>query len=319
MANIIKILRSLTAGVRPSGRTYGEPYVNLSDNQIGVFDSSNVARDLVGVPFFSTSTSYTAGRAVNQGGLLYVALTSIAPGAFNPAQWTLVATQSWASSQPLPTLHNFVTNVAGSYTFTTPSNSTTLTVYRFRMVGGGGGGAGTSSVIQASGGGGAGGGFAEGLFSGVAPNTGIPITIGPGGNGGGPNVNGGIGGDSTIGSPVNVTCSGGTGGGSSSTTFVGPGGTGGGISGPGSGNLILASNGQAGWPGVGGMTDGSFGGGGDGGGTEMGRGGIGAKAGISYNALTNATGYGSGGGGGFGTSGTGSNGLKGFVRIDWVL
>jgi hypothetical protein len=87
MPNIIRLLRSITAGNRPAGKTYGEPYVNLSDNQIGVFDSSNVARDLVGVPYFSAAASYPAGQPVNQGGALYVSRTAVVPGAFNPAQW----------------------------------------------------------------------------------------------------------------------------------------------------------------------------------------------------------------------------------------
>lgn len=91
--NIIRILRSITAGSRPSSRTYGEPYVNLSDNQMGVFDSSNVARDLIGVPFFSSAASYGAGQGVNQGGQLYLARTAIVPATFNPAQWTPVVAQ----------------------------------------------------------------------------------------------------------------------------------------------------------------------------------------------------------------------------------
>jgi hypothetical protein len=93
MANIIKLLRSITSGVRPSGKTYGEPYVNFADNQFGVFDSSNVYRDLIGVPVFSSATSYNPGYAVQQGGQVYVARTAVVPGAFNPAQWTPVISQ----------------------------------------------------------------------------------------------------------------------------------------------------------------------------------------------------------------------------------
>jgi hypothetical protein len=90
MANIIKVLRSIVAGTRPSGRTYGEPYVNLSDNQIGVFDSSNVARDLIGVPFFSPSATYISGQPVNYQGRVYVAKMNIVPGAWNSAQWAML-------------------------------------------------------------------------------------------------------------------------------------------------------------------------------------------------------------------------------------
>jgi hypothetical protein len=90
VANFIKILRSLTAGGRPSGRQYGEPYVNFTDAQFGVINNSNLAQDLLGVPFFSSTATYSAGQPVNYSGSLYVALTSISPGAFNATQWTLV-------------------------------------------------------------------------------------------------------------------------------------------------------------------------------------------------------------------------------------
>jgi hypothetical protein len=87
MAGVIQILRSLVAGNRPSGRLYGEPYVNFADNQFGIFDSSNVARDLIGVPMFSSGANYPAGAAVNYLGIIYFALVAVSPGVFNPAQW----------------------------------------------------------------------------------------------------------------------------------------------------------------------------------------------------------------------------------------
>jgi hypothetical protein len=87
MAAAIQILRSVTPGSRPSGRQYGEPYVNLGDNQFGIFDSSNVARDLLGVPMFSASLSYIKGAAVNYQGKLYISNQAISAAAFNPAQW----------------------------------------------------------------------------------------------------------------------------------------------------------------------------------------------------------------------------------------
>jgi len=90
MANILKFLRSITPGARPSGRTYGEMYVNVADKQLGVFDNSNVAQDLIGVPFFSPSIPYPAGAAVSYQGVLYLATTAVPAGAFNPAQWAQV-------------------------------------------------------------------------------------------------------------------------------------------------------------------------------------------------------------------------------------
>jgi len=88
--NVIKILRSIVAGTRPTGHLYGEPYANFADNQFGVFDSSNTSRDLIGVPFFSASTSYSANNPVNNAGTLYVANTSVSPGAFNSSQWNSI-------------------------------------------------------------------------------------------------------------------------------------------------------------------------------------------------------------------------------------
>jgi hypothetical protein len=86
--NLIKLLRSITPGSRPSGQIYGTPYVNLGDNQFGVFDSSNVARDLIGVPFFSAAAAYTAGQPVIQGGNFYIANQAVSAGAFNATQWS---------------------------------------------------------------------------------------------------------------------------------------------------------------------------------------------------------------------------------------
>jgi hypothetical protein len=50
-----------------------------------------VARDLVGVPFFSTSTSYNVGQPVNYQGQLYTANVSIVAGPWNPLQWALIS------------------------------------------------------------------------------------------------------------------------------------------------------------------------------------------------------------------------------------
>jgi len=90
MSGILKILRSLTVGNRPSGRSYGEPYVNFPEGQFGVVDNTGAARDLLGVPIFSANMNYSTGNPVNYGGKLYVALGAIAAGAFNSTQWALV-------------------------------------------------------------------------------------------------------------------------------------------------------------------------------------------------------------------------------------
>ena len=88
MANILKILRSVTAGNRPSGHVYGEIYANLADGQFGIINSSNVAQDLIGVRLFSTGCGYTAGNVVSYLGQLYMANTTITAGAWNAGQWT---------------------------------------------------------------------------------------------------------------------------------------------------------------------------------------------------------------------------------------
>jgi hypothetical protein len=94
MPNIIKILRSLTPGNRPSGRAYGELYVNTADGQLGVINNSNNPQDLIGVPIFSTAASYAIGRVVYYSGQLYQAITAVSAGAWNSAQWSpLIGTQ----------------------------------------------------------------------------------------------------------------------------------------------------------------------------------------------------------------------------------
>jgi hypothetical protein len=88
MTGIIKLLRSITPGSRPSSRTYGEGYFNFGDNQFGGFNSSNAPIDLVGVPYFSSAATYAAGAPVNNGGKFYTANIAISAGAFNSANWT---------------------------------------------------------------------------------------------------------------------------------------------------------------------------------------------------------------------------------------
>jgi hypothetical protein len=115
MANIIKVLRSLTAGIRPSGHTYGEPYVNFSDNQFGILDSGNTPRDLIGVPFFSPSTTYSSGQPVNYQGQLFVANMNIVAGAWNPLQWNLITSR----------VKNYIINGAMMFSQQNGSNAVT--------------------------------------------------------------------------------------------------------------------------------------------------------------------------------------------------
>lgn len=97
MANIMKILRSLTPGNRPSGHSYGELYVNTADGQLGVVNSSNQNQDLIGVPIFSQGATYMIGAVVYQLGQLYQAIAPVGPGTFNPAQWSALAGAQGAS------------------------------------------------------------------------------------------------------------------------------------------------------------------------------------------------------------------------------
>ena len=142
-----------------------------------------------------------------------------------------------------------ITKFTSSGTFTTPSDGTTSTVYRYRMVGAGGGGGGTAGTWAAAGGGGS-GAYAEGYFSGVAGSTGITITVGTGGTAGAnTGGTGGTGVSTVIGSPISVTCNGGSGGLGSTATAANAnaGGTGGTSSG---GSPTLTVTGGTGFAGV---------------------------------------------------------------------
>jgi hypothetical protein len=143
-----------------------------------------------------------------------------------------------------------ITKFSTSGTFTTPSNSSTSTLYRFRIVGGGGGGGGANGGTFAIGGGGGAGAYAEGVFSGVGPSTAITITVGTGGAGG-TNANGSGGNSSTIGSPVSITCAGGSGGTNGTSSSAGTaagGGAGGTVT---VGSPAISFSGSAGSLGVG--------------------------------------------------------------------
>lgn len=192
--------------------------------------------------------------------------------------------------------------VAGTYTFTTPANSTTATIYSFIMTGGGGGGGHTTTGYLGTGGGG-GGGSAIGTFTGIAPSTAITVTVGAGGSG----SSGTAGGSTTIGLASNPPTV--TGGGVGSTDNYGSG----------AGGTLTAGTGYLAIPGVTGGYGQSVAAttnaqtGGMGGGSLWGQGGYGG---------TNQTGNGSsaqppgaGGGGGYLPSANGGNGADGCVLI----
>ena len=204
------------------------------------------------------------------------------------------------------------TTFSAGGTFTTPANSSTATIYHYRMVGGGGGGAGngtTDFVYGAPGGGG--GEYAEGTFTGVAPSTAITITVGAAGAGGTSSVAGSNGGDSIIGTPVSITAHHGVGG-----PNVVSGQALGGIGGTGS-TAPIAFPGRWGFPSAATAESNAAGGAGGDSGGAWGQGGAFAVSGP--NPGNNGTGYGAGGSGGRATgvaSETGGSGTAGFVIIE---
>jgi len=90
--NRVQTQRFATAGQRPASATRqpGELYINFADKQLGVIDPTNAAQDLIGVRYFSATSSYGAGDHVLYSGLLYRATAPVSPGAFNPNQWLQV-------------------------------------------------------------------------------------------------------------------------------------------------------------------------------------------------------------------------------------
>jgi hypothetical protein len=208
-----------------------------------------------------------------------------------------------------------ITTFTSSGTFTTPTNSSASTIYKYTVVGGGGGAGGANGSTAVTGGGGA-GSYLVGTFNGVAASTGITITIGAGGTAGSSaGGNGGNGGTSSIGSPVNAVCNGGGGSpGSTSAagTTGGPEGAGSiAVSGP---NISINIPGRAGgrgwWQGAGGI--GQAGQGSD---TCIGSGGVGGSSNVAQ-APSTATGYGAGGGGALLLTTAGEPGMPGIVIIE---
>jgi hypothetical protein len=91
--NRVQPSRSNVTGQRAvTGRLPGELYTNWADRQIGVVSPTAAAMDLVAARYFSTTANYAIGDHVVQGGLMYRAIAAVTAGAFNPAQWTQLAT-----------------------------------------------------------------------------------------------------------------------------------------------------------------------------------------------------------------------------------
>jgi hypothetical protein len=302
VANIIKILRSIVPGSRPAGKTYGELYVNLGENQLGVFDSGNVARDLLGVPVFSSAATYSSGQAVSRLGVIYIALGAVAAGAFNPAQWAPVG----AGSFKVPIFHAF--------TASGPYNPTAGILYSILETWGGGGGGGGAAASGGTTGGGGGGGGAGGYSRKIATlaqiGGGQTVTIGAAGPGAAAGFNaGGNGGATSVGS-LCIANGGIGGGGAASQVGFGGGGLGGaagtgditGVGAPGSWGLGSSDTTR--------MQASS----GNGGSTSIGGGG--RSSGYPGQA---AVGYGGGGSGGASQNSNpaygGGNGSPGYVAI----
>jgi len=88
MPFILKTLRSAITGKRPgAGHQYGEVYVNIADDQIGMIDENGLPQDLIGVRIFSDTGMYYEGDYVVFNGHLFKANNDIAPGAFNHTEW----------------------------------------------------------------------------------------------------------------------------------------------------------------------------------------------------------------------------------------
>jgi hypothetical protein len=89
MANIIRILRSITAGNRPpAATTQGEPYINFSDMQFGVYNAAPV--DLLAVRFWASTANYVPNDVVLSAGELFVCVTANTNSPPPSVNWTPV-------------------------------------------------------------------------------------------------------------------------------------------------------------------------------------------------------------------------------------
>jgi hypothetical protein len=199
--------------------------------------------------------------------------------------------------------NSFITS--GS-TYTTPSNITSTTQFKFTLIGGGGGGGGMATAADSATGGG-GGASCVLYITGLTASTAYTIAIGAGGGGGtsSPLTNGTAGGNTTLLIGATTYTAGGGGGGSS--VFTGVGGSGG-----------TATNGTINITGA----QGRYGGAtttaaGDGGhsGLLFGAGGAGLEAAGTGN---NGTLYGGGGSGGRGATGIGGSGANGCILVEYT-
>jgi len=187
-------------------------------------------------------------------------------------------------------------------TYTTPSNITTATYFKFTLIGGGGGGGGSSSTTCSAGGGGGGGLIL--WTTGLSPSTGYTIAIGSGGTAGAATPTaGGNGGDTTLTiSATTYTASGGVGGPTSSVA----GGAGGAAT-----NGTINISGRNGGGGSGAATSpGGMGGDSPWGWGHGGANNIGNAVGLA------GSGYGAGGGGG--RNAAGAAGTSGCILVEWV-
>lgn len=81
---ILRALRSAVAGNRPTGRTYGELYVNYPDGQLGAINQSAGTQDLIAVRNFSSTASYVANDLAAYNGEVVAANRTLASTAWNP-------------------------------------------------------------------------------------------------------------------------------------------------------------------------------------------------------------------------------------------
>lgn len=198
-----------------------------------------------------------------------------------------------------------------SGTWTTPSDSTTNTVYKVTCIGGGGSGAGIGGTSGGGGGGGAAGYTAVSYLTGIAPSLAITAIVGSGGTASAPGGLGNVGGDSSLfhSTTVYIKAKGGHGGGGLMT------GLGGGVNNATGniGDLVIVGgpgfNGQS----IFSVTDV----GGSGGSSTMGGGGLGGISAIGFAGQPGIV-PGSGGGGSWSSVASGA-GAPGMILIEWVI
>jgi hypothetical protein len=100
----VQINRSSVTRQRPVDRDPGELYVNFSDLQLGVANTSRVATDLVAVRFHSEDASYIEDEFVVYNGAIYRAVAPSLPGPFVTGNWQVVSSSVvyWDDVQSKP-------------------------------------------------------------------------------------------------------------------------------------------------------------------------------------------------------------------------